>query len=144
MCSRRCFSLGTAFTTSSFLPRSQWPIRIINDDDIFVDDKESDYYNQWVSLRDESVSKDWHSYERMNREDGLYEFGMVVNHNMNPVKAGYGSAIFLHLWKHSQHATAGCTAMSKKNLHFLMNWANSKKNPLLVQVPINELTEYVK
>jgi L,D-peptidoglycan transpeptidase YkuD (ErfK/YbiS/YcfS/YnhG family) len=71
----------------------------------------------------------------MKRDDELYEFGIVVRHNMNTVMNGKGSAIFVHVWRDSDQPTAGCTAMSKTNMLKVLRWLDPSKNPILIQVP---------
>lgn len=103
-------------------------------DDVFgVDDVKSRYYNRIVRLGD-VPGKDWDSAETMRRPDGLYEWGVVVGHNVRPV-AGAGSCIFLHLWKGPGKPTAGCTAMSKGDMVRILGWLDAGCKPLLVQLP---------
>jgi L,D-peptidoglycan transpeptidase YkuD (ErfK/YbiS/YcfS/YnhG family) len=66
-----------------------------------------------------------------------YEFGIVVGHNMNPVRSGAGSCIFLHIWGGSLDPTSGCTAMSRENLLDIIYWLDSEKFPLLIQLTKN-------
>ena len=59
--------------------------------------------------------------EKMLRDDGLYKWGVFVEHN--PAAApGAGSCIFLHIWKDSTTPTTGCTAMAEKDLVKLLRW----------------------
>lgn len=96
-----------------------------------VDDSHSKYYNQLVdSLR---VEKDWTSSEFMRRQDHLYRWGVVVEHNAEAVPQG-GSCIFLHIWKQPGVATSGCTAMSEENLLEIIHWLDAKKEPIMVQL----------
>ena len=74
----------------------------------------------------------------MQRPDGLYERGLIIKHNMNPVAAGFGSAIFMHIWRSSSQPTAGCTAMSKTQLEKVLSWLKPGLNPILVQLPLSE------
>ena len=69
-----------------------------------------------IPMKINDNKKDWNSYEIMLRDDGLYDRGLVINHNMNPSLVKYGSAIFMHIWPSEMFSTAGCTAMSKKNM----------------------------
>jgi L,D-peptidoglycan transpeptidase YkuD (ErfK/YbiS/YcfS/YnhG family) len=99
-----------------------------------VDDAKSKYYNQIVRP-DEVPSKDWDSAETMRRDDGLYEWGVAVNHNTSPALPGAGSCIFLHVWRGPGKPTAGCTAMSKEDMVRLLGWLDPQSKPLLVQLP---------
>jgi D-alanyl-D-alanine dipeptidase len=97
-----------------------------------IDDANSAYYNHLVTT--ETVSRDWNSAEDMKRNDVLYKFGVVVAYNTDPVQSGDGSCIFLHIWRSSNDATVGCTAMTESNLLMLIQALDKKKNPLVLQM----------
>jgi L,D-peptidoglycan transpeptidase YkuD (ErfK/YbiS/YcfS/YnhG family) len=138
------FEIGEAFGYAPLPPPAcRLPYRPIGQDDYFVDDAESPDYNAWVTLSPrEDPRTRWNSYERMKREDGLYEHGIVVKHNMDPIVPGMGSAIFLHVWRGEGEPTAGCTALSKENLLALLAWLDPSKKPLLIQLPETELDKF--
>jgi L,D-peptidoglycan transpeptidase YkuD (ErfK/YbiS/YcfS/YnhG family) len=98
-----------------------------------IDDPRSRYYNQLVD-RSKVAKVDWHSSEQMRRADDLYKWGIFVAHNSRATP-GAGSCIFLHIWKDSRSATAGCTAMAEPNLVSLLRWLNPAARPVLVQMP---------
>ena len=98
-----------------------------------IDDPRSRYYNQLVD-RAKVAKIDWHSSEQMLRADNLYKWGVVVAHNSRATP-GAGSCIFLHIWKDSRSATAGCTAMAEPDLVNLLRWLNPTARPVLVQMP---------
>jgi len=60
-----------------------------------VDDASSKFYNRVVD--NQTVKPDWNSSEHMLRPDELYGWGLVVDHNADPVTPGSGSCIFAHL-----------------------------------------------
>ena len=129
------FSLGTAFGTERV--SLNWPYRKTTDRDVFVDDMRSRFYNQWVNLDDVPENdRDWESFEWMMREDGLYRLGLVINHNMDPVEPGMGSAIFFHVWRGVDRPTAGCTAMSERSMRTLLGWVNVIATPMVVQTAL--------
>jgi D-alanyl-D-alanine dipeptidase len=97
-----------------------------------VDDVASRHYNRMVDRRD-AGPVDWKSSEKMSAIP-QYRLGIVVEYNTSPVISGAGSCIFLHLWEEPSEATTGCTAMSGKDLLFLLAWLDPLKNPLLVQL----------
>jgi D-alanyl-D-alanine dipeptidase len=101
-----------------------------------VDDPRSRYYNRLVD-RSKVARVDWHSSEQMLRADDLYKWGLFVAHNP-AAEPGAGSCIFLHIWKNSSSATAGCTAMPERNLVNLLRWLDPNARPLLVQLPQRE------
>jgi zinc D-Ala-D-Ala dipeptidase len=97
-----------------------------------VDDPKSRYYNKLVD-RSRVAKVDWSSAEKMRRDDMLYKWGVVVDHNPAAL-AGAGSCIFLHIWKNSASPTAGCTAMPEKDLVRLIRWLDPARRPILVQM----------
>jgi L,D-peptidoglycan transpeptidase YkuD (ErfK/YbiS/YcfS/YnhG family) len=136
------FRLGYAFGYSGFPPEGcKLPYRTATDRDYFVDAVNSPDYNTWVSLVGvpNEPEKHWKSFEKMRRDDSMYELGIIVEHNVRPVIPGRGSAIFLHVWSAKGEPTSGCTAMSKKGLKSLLVWLDPCKNPVLIQIPEPEL-----
>ena len=129
------FRLGPAF---SYAPRSaaRW-IKIsyvpLTKQTEGIDDPHSRYYNRIVD-RSKVAKVDWRSSEQMLRADDLYKWGVVVSHN-SPARPGAGSCIFLHIWKDSRSATAGCTAMPERDLVNLLRWLDPAAHPILVQMP---------
>jgi D-alanyl-D-alanine dipeptidase len=98
-----------------------------------VDDAQSKFYNRVLDRA--SVAPDWKSSEQMLRPDGEYRWGMVVDHNAEPVTAGGGSCIFLHIWLGPGVGTTGCTAMAQEQLEALLARIDPARKPLLVQLP---------
>lgn len=138
------FELGEAFGYSATPPPGcRLCYRVATERDYFIDDPESKEYNSWVRLPldDNSPHKRWRSFEQMKLESNLYEFGIIVKHNMSPVKRSKGSAIFLHIWGGSDKPTVGCTAMSREDLLKLFQWLDPSEEPLLIQLPEAELRE---
>jgi D-alanyl-D-alanine dipeptidase len=134
------FLLGPAFRyEGSPSVTTSLSYKTITSRDYFVDDPESTAYNTWVHIPDSepnTPSAKWRSFEVMRRPDNAYELGVVVQHNMNPVSRGAGSAIFLHIWKGPSDPTTGCTAMSKNNIGKLIHWLDREETPILVQAPL--------
>lgn len=131
------FSLGTAF--GKYSPGqvdTQMPYRQAFSNDYFVDDPNSPSYNQWKRLNPGDDPRRYFNHAEHMRINGpQYDLGVVVNHNMNPVVPGDGSAIFMHVWSRPGVGTAGCTAMAAPNMRRLMSWLDPNKCPLLLQVP---------
>jgi len=98
-----------------------------------VDDASSKFYNRVLDRA--TVSPDWSSSEHMLRPDALYRWGVVVDHNTDPVIPSTGSCIFLHIWSGPGQGTTGCTAMTQEHLEGVLAWLDLPKNPLLVQLP---------
>lgn len=54
--------------------------------------------------------------ELWRRQDDLYDLILVVGYNDDPVVPGRGSAIFMHVARTGYAPTAGCVALSVKDL----------------------------
>jgi zinc D-Ala-D-Ala dipeptidase len=130
------FSLGDAFGFASGDEMSHLKIGYfsLNESIEAVDDPESLYYNCVVNNKDVPIH-DWLSSEKMGNEP-LYANGVVIHHNFPNPKPGAGSAIFLHIWRNQGSGTAGCTAMSQKDITAVFSWLDRDKSPVLVQLPI--------
>ena len=102
-----------------------------------IDDPKSIYYNQLVHT-DTILNPDWTSSEKCFELLDYYKIGVQVLYNTYPIDAGAGSCIFMHVWRNDASPTAGCTAMAEGDLQELVSWMDSKKRPLLVQMPIQE------
>ncbi|MCE5315761.1 MAG: hypothetical protein LLG04_00155 [Parachlamydia sp.] len=129
------FALGPAFGHARAIPLNMDYLALTSSLEA-VDDPQSIHYNQIVN-RDQIAHPDWKSSEKM-AEISVYDLGVVVHHNYPQAQRGAGSAIFMHIWTNAQTGTAGCTAMERENLALLLAWLDKMKNPLLVQLPIEE------
>lgn len=96
----------------------------ITADDKVIDDPSSQSYNSWVTGQTDAKH-----YETMLID--LYQLGMVINYNMDPVVPGAGSAIFMHVWRGSNKPTAGCVAMAKPHLLGLLQWLDKRHHPYI-------------
>src|ERR1041384_7447773 len=123
------FRLGPAFGYAS-RSGARWiklPYIPLTKNSEGIDDPRSRYYNKLVD-RSKVAKIDWRSSEQMLRSDILYKWGVIVAHNPSATP-GAGSCIFLHIWKNSSTATAGCTAMPEQDLVELLRWLDSAKRP---------------
>ena len=114
------------------------PYLYTSEDLICVDDSDSKFYNQIIKAKGNEKS-----FEYMKRKDYQYELGIVVEHNKKAVYKR-GSCIFMHVKKSKNAPTAGCTAMSLKELQSITNWLDIKKNPILIQIPKSSSTEILE
>lgn len=122
------YPIGLAFGYAKTLD-TKLKYRQVQEDDLWVDDPNSPDYNRWVKAPTRAKS-----FEFMKRKDILYKMGAVIEYNTNPVKAGKGSAIFLHIWPASDKPTAGCVALAEKNLAELLAWMDEAQQPhILIQ-----------
>jgi len=114
-------------------PETALPVKIIYEYDGWCDDPENLLYNKHfrhprlvrgsqaassVALdprmrRDDEVS---FSYENLYRDDHAYDLIVPLGYNDDPVVAGKGSAIFMHIAKPGYTPTEGCVALAQADL----------------------------
>ena len=56
----------------------------------------------------------------MKREDQLYDIVVELSHNERPRVQGHGSAVFFHLRRPDGGPTAGCIAVSLKDMRRIL------------------------
>lgn len=120
------FRLGPAFGYAERID-TKLDYRQATDADVWVDDPHSPDYNRWVTMPTAAAS-----FEKMRRDDDLYEYGAVIGYNTDPVAPGRGSAIFLHVWRGAGRSTDGCVAVGKAELVGVLRWLDRAKNPAAV------------
>ena len=125
------FKLGKVFSYHD-IKKLHMPFVQVDTNFYCVDDVASSYYN--TLIRQDTAKPDFNSFEYMRRKDSLYEYGIWVLYNSDPVTNGNGSCIFLHIWNNENSPTSGCTAMAKENMLKLIHWLDEKRNPVLLQV----------
>jgi L,D-peptidoglycan transpeptidase YkuD (ErfK/YbiS/YcfS/YnhG family) len=120
------FPLKRAF---GYLPTAETGLDYtqVTKDDLWVDDPQSPQYNQWVKAPTQA-----RSFERLKRDDDQYKLAAVIEYNTDPVVSGDGSAIFMHIWQRYDHPTAGCVAMSERDLKKVLKRLNKGKNPVII------------
>lgn len=60
------------------------------------------------------------SHETMARADGLYDIVVELSHNERPRVQGRGSAVFFHLRREDGGPTAGCIAVSLRDMKLIL------------------------
>ncbi len=126
------FRISSAFGYAEESPNPEFPYIYLHEKMIGIDDPGSKYYNQVVDST--HVVQDWKSAEVMLREDGLYEYGLIIDHNTSPAEPGFGSCIFMHIWRDENQGTEGCTAMPGESILRVLKWLRPETSPLLVQL----------
>jgi L,D-peptidoglycan transpeptidase YkuD (ErfK/YbiS/YcfS/YnhG family) len=109
---RGCFALREVFYRDDRMPasRTALPVHVIQRNDGWCDAPNDPNYNRLVKLPYPA------SAEQMWREDHLYDLVVVVGYNDDPVIAGKGSAIFLHIARPDYSFTQGCVALAQQDL----------------------------
>ena len=80
----------------------------------WCDDPKSKKYNQLIKLPTK------YSHEILYRKENIYDLILVLNYNMKPTFKNKGSAIFIHIAKKNYKETAGCVALKKSDLIYLV------------------------
>lgn len=103
-------------------PVTQLPVRIITKADGWCDAPDHPAYNSPVKLPFAA------SHETMMRDDVLYDICVVLDFNRAPMarKRHGGSAIFLHCAKPGYMPTAGCIAVARSDLAWMLGLMNSE------------------
>lgn len=91
-------------------PQTILPCSTITKSDGWCDASDHEAYNQLIHLPFEA------SHETLWRGDNIYDLILVIGHNDNPVEAGKGSAIFIHVAREGYTPTEGCIAFAKGDL----------------------------
>ncbi len=91
-------------------PQTALSILEIGRDDGWCDDPGDPAYNCPVKLPYRG------RHEELWREDALYDLIVVLGYNDDPVAAGKGSAIFMHIARPDYGPTEGCVAMKREDL----------------------------
>ena len=86
----------------------------------WCDDSKSKNYNKLIKFPFN------YNAEKLYKVDNTYDIVLVLNYNSTPVKKNIGSAIFIHVAKKNYASTAGCVAVSKKDLKKIIKRINKK------------------
>lgn len=108
---------------------TKFPMELYDEGCVWVDDPSSEHYNtllRGVAPEDEVRG------ERLSAVGEPYDYIVVVEYNTQPVEAGAGSAIFLHVWRGEGRPTAGCVAMPRDDMRRLIGWLSPQSEPAVV------------
>jgi L,D-peptidoglycan transpeptidase YkuD (ErfK/YbiS/YcfS/YnhG family) len=120
------YKLSTAFGYDIEID-TKLSYRSVTEQDHWVDDVDSSQYNQWVVGPPQAKS-----FENLKRDDNLYKYAVVIEYNTSPIKAGDGSAIFLHVWRAFNKPTAGCVATDETHVKQLLSWLDQSRQPMII------------
>lgn len=116
------YSLGTAFGICDN-PGTKMDYFNVTDNSYWIDDPNSNYYNQHV---EGSEDADWQSAEHLIDYNPAYNYAVFIEYNTNPIIPGNGSAFFIHV---GYEPTAGCVSMAENSMIQLLCWLNPEKKP---------------
>jgi L,D-peptidoglycan transpeptidase YkuD (ErfK/YbiS/YcfS/YnhG family) len=86
----------------------------------WCDDSNSKFYNKLIQFPFKN------SAEKMWLTNKTYDIVLIIDYNFTPIIKKRGSAIFLHIARKNYTPTAGCIAISKKDMLFLITKINNK------------------
>ena len=86
----------------------------------WCDDPKSKKYNQLIKLPFKF------NFEKLYRNDDIYDIIFVLSFNTNPIIKNKGSAIFIHIAKRNYSPTKGCIAIKKVDIKKLAREINRK------------------
>jgi L,D-peptidoglycan transpeptidase YkuD (ErfK/YbiS/YcfS/YnhG family) len=95
-------------------PATALPSEPIARNDGWCDDPEDPAYNRPVKLPFRG------SFEKLWRDDHIYDVVVVLGHNDDPPKPHMGSCIFLHLARDDYSPTQGCVALARADLEAVL------------------------
>ena len=126
------FRLGTVFGYANAAPRgTTWPYTQVGKWDAWIDDPKLPHYTEHVRVDPQNVPP-WFESQRMRLGDSAYKWLLEIKHNSAPARAGAGSAIFFHVQRGPDKASAGCTTMAQDDLEKLIRWLRPEAEPVYV------------
>jgi L,D-peptidoglycan transpeptidase YkuD (ErfK/YbiS/YcfS/YnhG family) len=103
-----------------FPPRSGLAARPIRDHDGWCETVGDRNYNRLVRIPYAT------SHEYLKRGDDLYDIVIELSHNERPRVQGHGSAVFFHLRRPGGGPTAGCVALSLRDMKTVLRFCGPK------------------
>jgi len=101
-------------------PRSRLGARVMRGDDGWCETVGDRNYNRLVKIPYAT------SHETMQRSDHLYDIVIETSHNERPRVQGHGSAVFFHLRQPDGGPTAGCIAVSLRDMRIILQHVGPK------------------
>lgn len=95
-------------------PVTNLPLIALTPEDGWCDDVNHPLYNQPVKLPFDG------RHEKLWREDHVYDIIIPMGYNDDPIVAGRGSAIFMHLMRPDGVGTEGCVAVARETMLALL------------------------
>ncbi len=102
------------------MPVSPVPVVELSQTSGWSDDVHDPDYNRPIMLPHS------YSHEQLWRQDHLYDVFIELGYNDQPVVAGKGSAIFLHLEKNDFQPTRGCVAVDVAMMRHILAHASQQ------------------
>ena len=127
------FTLTSAFGIAAS-PGSALPYVHVTNDDWWVEDNKSAYYNQMRQASQGGFNtslpeSDVNGSEHLINHTGQYTYAVVIDFNRWPATRYAGAGIFLHV--SDGGATAGCVSLPLSIMVTVLRWLNPAMHPLI-------------
>lgn len=133
------FRIGKIYTYDAKLPAgADFPFHQVTSGDAWPDDPTHPDYNKHIRIPDPQNPPPWFEKQKMRHGDFAYRWLIEVRHNSDPPVAGDGSAIFFHIRRGANRATAGCTTMAENDLVRVIKWLRASRKPCYALMPEGE------
>ena len=103
---------GMLYRPDRMGPPAGWAVPI-RPGDLWSDDPGDPDYNMMVRV------PHGFSHEDLRRADPMYDLVILTDWNWPYAVKGRGSAIFIHQWRGKGRPTAGCIALSRRDLRWI-------------------------
>jgi L,D-peptidoglycan transpeptidase YkuD (ErfK/YbiS/YcfS/YnhG family) len=103
------------------------PYRQVGGSDWWVSDARSTAYNTYRHCAPGSCSFNEKAGENLGKAGASYDYAVVIGYNITPVRAGAGSAFFLHV--DAGVASAGCVVTPRASVVALLRWLDPAQHP---------------
>jgi L,D-peptidoglycan transpeptidase YkuD (ErfK/YbiS/YcfS/YnhG family) len=123
------FGLTQAFGSQAD-PATALPYFRTDSADWWVSDVHSSLYNQHARCWPGSCPFNTAVSENLYQAGYVYSYAVVIDYNRFPVRAGAGSAFFLHVTDGGP--TAGCVSIPAANLVSIMRWLAPNAHPRIL------------
>ncbi|MER6557136.1 LysM peptidoglycan-binding domain-containing protein [Streptomyces sp. NPDC001027] len=115
-------------------PGTQMPYQQVAQDDWWVEDPSSTYYNQMRTSEQGGfplTEAGEHGSEDLVNYPTQYHNALVINFNTAPAVPGRGAGIFLHDLGPQAGPTAGCVALPASVMTEIIRWINPAQHPVI-------------
>jgi L,D-peptidoglycan transpeptidase YkuD (ErfK/YbiS/YcfS/YnhG family) len=123
---RGTFPLPSAFGRQPN-PGTKMLYRQVSDDDWWVSDQHSPDYNTYRHCAPGSCAFNEKAGENLGRAGASYDYAVVIGYNIAPVRAGAGSAFFVHV--DAGAASQGCVETPRASVIALLRWLDPGQHP---------------
>ncbi len=120
------FGLPSAFGRQAN-PGTRMPYRQIGDSDWWVSDPNSPQYNTYQHCAPGTCPFDEKDGENLGRAGTSYDYAIVIGYNTAPVRAGAGSAFFVHV--DAGIPSQGCVETPRNAVVALLKWLDPSRRP---------------